>query len=219
VADSGIGISSEQQVKLFSMFGQAESGTSRKFGGTGLGLAISKRIIELMKGKIWIESDLGKGARFIFTVKMQKHIDSVLPDKDIQSEEHIEKFTGKKLLLVEDIEINREILLTLLEDSGLIIDTAENGKDALDMITASGDKYDIVFMDLQMPLMDGYEAARQIRLLESKANPPKKIPIIAMTANVFKEDIDACLAAGMDDHLGKPLDVNDVFSKLHKYLA
>ena len=214
VADNGIGISDEQKERLFSAFGQADSGISRKFGGTGLGLVISKRIVELMGGRIWIESEPGKGARFFFTVKAQKcedeHTEQTEPVNEILHNE----FSGKSLLLVEDIEINREIIIALLADSGLAIDSAVNGKEAVDKIAADINKYDIVFMDLQMPLMDGYEATRRIRSLETH----KRVPIIAMTANVFKDDIMACLDAGMDDHLGKPLDINDVFGKLKKYL-
>ena len=126
-------------------------------------------------------------------------------------------FAGKRMLIAEDLEINREILLGLLDDTGLIIDCAGNGKDALDMIEAAPDKYDIVFMDVQMPQMDGLEASRRIRAIP--AVQYAKLPIIAMTANVFKEDIEACLAAGMDDHLGKPLDIDNVFEKLRKYLT
>jgi len=262
VKDNGIGISKEQQEKLFDAFKQAESGTSRKYGGTGLGLAISKRIVELMGGKIWIESDIGQGASFIFTVKMQK---SAKKQAAVQQNEETffinkNEFAGKRLLLAEDVEINREIIITLLEDTGLIIDCAENGKTALKMITSNPQKYDMVFMDVQMPEMDGYEATRRIREteeeLENKLNSEvstsfstdksmefakqngegstsfaasetrsndrnlrKHIPIIAMTANVFKEDIDSCLAAGMDDHLGKPLDIKEVFGMLRKYLG
>jgi len=222
VVDSGIGISPEQQTRLFSAFKQAESGTSRKFGGTGLGLAISKRIVELMDGEIGIESELGKGARFFFNVKTQKGADR--RDDKPQDENGNEQdrgtnmFAGKHILLVEDVEVNREIIIMLLEDSGLIIDHAENGKAALDMTAANLDKYDAIFMDVQMPLMDGFEATRQIRALPALSNRTRKLPIIAMTANVFKEDIEACLASGMDDHIGKPIDVNDLIGKLRKYL-
>ena len=220
VADSGIGISPEQQARLFSAYGQAENETSRQFGGTGLGLLISKRIVELMGGKIWIESELGKGARFIFTIQTQKAEDRRADEQQdealLQPVQQKNVFAGKRLLLAEDIEINREIMITLLEGSGLIIDSAEDGKIALDMITAAPDTYDAVFMDVQMPQMDGYEATRRIRALPALQG--RKLPIIALTANVFKEDIDACLAAGMDDHLGKPLDLNKVFEKLHIYL-
>ncbi|MDR3012963.1 MAG: response regulator [Chitinispirillales bacterium] len=226
VADNGIGIAPEQHEKLFGMFEQADSGTSREYGGTGLGLVISKRLIGLMGGKIWIESELGKGARFTFTVKVRRgaensnlfsasgaDIENV--DKSLAASN--KKFHGKTLLIVEDIEINREILIALLRDTGILIGCAENGKEALDMIEAAPDKYDIVFMDIQMPKMNGLEATRRIRALPAQQNT--KLPIIAMTANVFKSDIEECLAVGMDDHIGKPLDIEKVLEKLHKYLG
>jgi CheY-like chemotaxis protein len=125
------------------------------------------------------------------------------------------KFEGKKLLLVEDVEINREILISLLEDTGIDIDSAENGVEAVEMITAAPDKYDIILMDVQMPKMDGLEATHLIRAMAGRL---KTIPIIAMTAHVFKSDIDECIGAGMDDHIGKPIDIDDVLRKLHKYL-
>ncbi|MDR0306913.1 MAG: response regulator [Chitinispirillales bacterium] len=224
VTDNGIGISPEQQEKLFLAFEQADSGTSREYGGTGLGLVISKRIIELMGGKIWIESELGKGARFIFTIKAKygkKNEDLIKEslETDSVTENNAEntcKLDGKRLLVAEDIEINREILTALLEDTGLIIDCAGNGKEALDMVATDPEKYDIVFMDIQMPKMDGLEATRQIRALPVRQRG--RLPIIAMTANVFKDDIEACLAAGMDEHLGKPLDIDKVLETLRKYL-
>ena len=223
IADSGIGISSEQKEKLFHAFGQADSGISRKFGGTGLGLTISKRIIELMGGNIWVESEAGKGAKFIFTAKTmcsKRNGDCYNDDNgnaNINEDTECSVFdlSGKKVLVAEDIDINREILLALLGNSGLEIDCAENGEDAFNMIKASPDKYDIIFMDMQMPKMDGLEATRQIRTLPGR---PNSIPILAMTANVFKDDIDACIAAGMNDHLGKPLDVDRVFEMMRKYL-
>ena len=239
VADNGIGISPEQQKKLFQAFGQAESGTSRKYGGTGLGLVISKRIAELMGGRIWIESEIGKGSRFIFTIKVRRgknscsktstsgiswtnvqtsDFDDILETREQKdgAENTRDIFKGKKLLLAEDIAINREVFLALLENTELQIDCAENGQEALDMVKSVPGKYDIVFMDVQMPIMDGFEATQCIRALPSPQNA--RLPIIAMTANVFKDDIDACLAAGMDDHIGKPLDINTVLEKLHKYL-
>ena len=220
VADSGIGISPEQQKKLFQAFEQAESGITRKYGGTGLGLVISKRIIELMGGQISIESEAGKGSSFIFTVKLTRTLEKPVlkpADEDISAnradnENGTPEFEGKKLLLAEDIEINREILISLLDGRGLIIDTAENGKEALEKIIAAPDSYDLVFMDMQMPEMDGLEATRSIRTLNVD------IPIIAMTANVFKDDIANCLAAGMNDHIGKPIEMDKVLEKLRKYL-
>ena len=349
VADNGIGISQKQQEKLFQAFEQAESGTSRKYGGTGLGLVISKNIIELMGGRIWIESEIGKGSKFIFTIKLARSeknprsllsdninwenvrvmavdneaetrdlflnifkelgiccdvasdgleacslieergehdiyfIDWVMPNMDgieltkkIKSssrsepvvavmmtaleweqikdkalaagadkcltkplftsmiidcineclgklctadkkEEYIKgEFAGKRLLLAEDMEINREILMTLLEDTGISIDCAENGEEALAMVASSGGAYDIVFMDVQMPKMDGYEATRAIRALPNLRG--SRLPIIAMTANVFKSDIEESVAAGMDEHLRKPIDFDRVLSVLRKYL-
>jgi len=231
VSDNGIGIAHEQQKRLFMAFEQAESGTSRTYGGTGLGLVISKRIVELMDGSIWIDSDIGKGAKFLLTVKAKrgrKNHDNESFTTIIKQDENIEnntgRFTGKRLLLAEDIEINRAILVALLEDTKLIIDCAENGKEAVEMIEASPYRYDIVFMDIQMPIMDGLEATRQIRIMEDRwqsASPMetyKRLPIVAMTANVFKDDIEACLAAGMNGHLGKPLDIDRVYEKLRNYL-
>jgi CheY-like chemotaxis protein len=125
------------------------------------------------------------------------------------------EFLGTTLLFAEDVEINREILLTLLENTGLVIDCAENGKEAVEKMEAAPEKYDIVFMDIQMPIMDGLEATRRIRKLPMCERG--KLPIIAMTANVFKDDVEACLAAGMDDHISKPLDIDKVFEKLRQY--
>jgi CheY-like chemotaxis protein len=126
------------------------------------------------------------------------------------------RFAGKKLLVAEDVEINREILLSLLEDTGLIIDCARNGVEAVEMIAASPDKYDAVLMDVQMPKMDGLEATRLIRKLTVQRL--RDLPIIAMTAHVFKSDIEECLKAGMNDHIGKPIDIDEVLKKLIKYL-
>jgi PAS domain S-box-containing protein len=352
VSDSGIGISKEQQSRLFSSFEQADSGTSRKFGGTGLGLAISKRIVEMMGGGIQIESEVGKGATFIFTVRiregkqgdarllpgrgrwdaarlliadsspeireyfgdiarrlgtncdaasdweeaaslMQKNgpydiyfagrgthgedglelarrirekslgkpvivmapatewnliedearslgMNKFLPKPLFPSavagclaeclgtdappasengepgDEGISRFEGRRVILAEDVEINREIVLALLEPTALAIECAENGEEALSLYSADPDRFDMIFMDLQMPKMDGYEATRRIRAFEE--NQERKIPIIAMTANVFREDIEKCLQAGMNDHIGKPLNLDDVLKKLSVYL-
>jgi hemerythrin-like metal-binding protein len=349
VTDSGIGISQEQQARLFTSFEQAESGTSRKFGGTGLGLAISKRIVEMMDGKIWIESTLGEGATFAFTMQakrghsdamnrlnpgvnwhtvkamvvdddlellnyfkeittqfgircdafesgdaaleairlsggydlyfvdckmpgmsgfeLTKHIKENTTQKSVvimisgvdrstieeeasaagvdrfltkplfpssiadcindclgvntiqeeQSEDIVdESFEDYHLLLAEDVEINREILMALLEPTNLNIDCAVNGAEAFRMFRDNQDAYDMIFMDVQMPEMDGYEATRSIRAIQSPQ--ALAIPIVAMTANVFREDIERCIAAGMNDHVGKPLDLESVIGKLKKYL-
>ena len=219
VADTGIGISREKQAKLFQSFQQADSNTSRKFGGTGLGLAISKSIVNVMGGEIWLESELGKGSVFSFTVQMKcggkKKQTSGSDEIDWVNVANL--FEGRNILLVDDVEVNREIVTTLLEATLVKIDCAENGKEAVRMFAETPDKYDVILMDIQMPEMNGYEATRAIRALD--ASNAKDVPIIAMTANVFKEDIENCLESGMNSHIGKPFDFYAVIDKLSKYFS
>ncbi|MDR2527949.1 MAG: response regulator [Synergistaceae bacterium] len=219
VRDTGIGITEEQRARLFRSFEQAESGTARKFGGTGLGLAISKNIVEMMNGKIWVESKPGEGSDFIFTARVKRAARQEAREaKSVKAaSEPRQHFDGFRALLAEDVEINREIVLALLEPMCLDIECAENGAEALEKFSASPSRYDIIFMDVQMPEMDGYEATRRIRALSYPR--AKEVPIIAMTANVFLEDIEKCLSAGMNDHIGKPLDFEEVLLKLNSYLS
>ena len=224
VKDSGIGMTEQEQSKLFNIFQQAQAGTSRKYGGSGLGLAISKRIINLMDGDIWVESEPNKGSCFFFTACLgvvsedenTTGIERPLYEPHIQEEETNTDFTGKTILIVDDVEINVEIVLSLLEATGITMDTAQSGKEAYDAFVKNPDRYDLILMDMQMPEIDGLEATRMIR----SSNMPNSTstPIIAMTANVFKEDIDKCMAAGMNDHLGKPIDMADVIKILSRYL-
>ena len=349
VEDTGIGISDEQKSRLFRSFEQAETDTARKFGGTGLGLAISKRIVELMGGDIWVESEQGKGSKFVFTVLLKHDVngnnrpigegatrknirifaadddpevlnfftsfleicgiactvaasgeemlrelkkdneydicflDWRLPDADgvefakkIRAETAIQSvvityssidwhdiedkalaaninkfllkplfpsaivnminecigignitgqenslnltddFSGYSILLAEDVEINREIVLSLLEPTHLNVECAENGVQVSNLFAAAPEKYALIFMDVQMPEMDGHEATKRIRALDIPQS--KTVPIIAMTANVFREDIDKCLHSGMNGHVGKPLDLNEVIGQLRRYL-
>jgi signal transduction histidine kinase/PleD family two-component response regulator len=365
ITDTGIGMSPQQQEHLFLSFQQAESSTTRRFGGTGLGLAISKNIVEMMGGKVWVDSELGKGSTFGFTFMARRAeekkqgllspninlgnlrvlavdddlavlesvkeimqglgifscdtvssgeaalriiaqngsydiylIDWQMPGIDgltltamlkdtafntgnevvimISSadwsaiEENAKKagvdkflskplfptsienvineclglnqradegpqpidgiFRGHRILLVDDVEINREIVLALLEPTQLEIDCAKNGKEAVRMFSEAPEKYEMIFMDIQMPEMDGYEATRLIREIESKIDPTsftegetrrdmrKHIPIVAMTANVFKDDIEKGVEAGMNSHVGKPLEIDIVLEKLRIYL-
>ena len=218
VTDTGIGISAEQQLRLFTSFEQAESSTSRKFGGTGLGLAICKRIVKLMGGNISVKSDLGAGATFVFTIQLKKYTGSaaLIPALDFKAAPEQKYFSGCRVLLVEDLEINREIVAAMLEPLNMDIDFAANGVEAVLMFNTMPDKYDLIFMDLQMPEMDGFEATQLIRGINSQK--AREIPIIAMTANVFREDIEKCLETGMNDHIGKPLDFDEILGKLTLYL-
>ena len=225
VTDSGIGMSPEQQARLFQPFQQADMNTTREYGGSGLGLAISKKLVEMMGGKIWASSAPGKGATFAFTVQLKRGVSSEhdhaageTPGKRTEEADgKIPDYSGRCILLAEDIDINREIMMALLEPLHLTVDYAENGAEAVSLFTDAPGKYDLVFMDLQMPKMDGYEATRCIRSLD--VPKAKAIPIIAMTANVFREDVELCLKAGMNDHIGKPLNIEAVFALLKKYLG
>jgi PAS domain S-box-containing protein len=222
VSDTGIGMDAEQQKKLFTSFQQAESSTSRRYGGTGLGLAISKNIVEMMGGEIWVNSAPEAGATFTFTVRVKRAVTDGRLGAEVGGStgktpaDAAGRFAAHCVLLAEDVEINREIVLALLEHTQLTTDCAENGAEAVRMFTEAPDKYGMIFMDVQMPEMDGYEATQRIRSLDHEA--AKNIPIVAMTANVFKEDIEKCMEAGMNSHIGKPLDLNDVLEKLHTYL-
>jgi len=228
IADSGIGITEEQQKRLFSSYNQADSTISKNFGGTGLGLVISKQIVELMQGSIWIESELNKGSKFIFTTKAKKGTGNTVTDVSQERDKPDEggyNFSNYTILAAEDIEINREILAALLEETGISIDFTDNGANAVSMFKTYPDKYDLILMDVQMPEMDGYEATQAIRAIEAEhnsvsagGNPHRQIPVIAMTANVFHEDIEKCLSAGMSDHIGKPISVEDLYEVLKKHL-
>ncbi|MCL2182859.1 MAG: ATP-binding protein [Chitinispirillia bacterium] len=219
VTDSGIGISADQAALLFQPFQQAEASTTRKFGGTGLGLAISKGIIEMMGGKIWVESTQGVGSTFGFNIKLLRSEPGPggaagTPDED---GERLRTYEGYRMLLAEDVVINCEIVMALLEPTKIGIDCVENGAEAVDKFTKNPGRYDIIFMDIQMPEMDGYEATRRIRALETPL--AARVPIVAMTANVFREDVVKCLEAGMDGHVGKPLDLSEILEKLHLHLS
>ena len=216
VEDTGIGIAPEFQKKLFQPFVQADDSISRDYGGTGLGLAISQRIVELMGGRIEVESVLGKGTRFSFSASFD--FGNMNPQTEHQMsaiEEELPDFNGYRILIVDDVKINRVILASFLKETNIIIDEAENGDGAVKMFLASPPGYySLVFMDVQMPIMDGCSATREIR----RSNRPdaETLPIIAMTANVFKEDVQEVLQAGMNGHIGKPIDMKLVIDMLRK---
>ncbi len=216
VADSGIGIAAEKIPVLFDAFEQLDRGVSKKYGGTGLGLAICKRIVELMGGRIDVESVPNKSTTFTLTIPVQL---GTRKREDIQTEvleQTTYNFSGKCLLLVEDIAINREIALALLEETDAEVDCAENGMIAYEMFVANPDRYDLIFMDIHMPILDGYGAAEKIRAVDIPQ--AKKVPIIAMTANAFAEDIARCKAVGMDDHIAKPISQNVLLEKTARHL-
>jgi signal transduction histidine kinase/CheY-like chemotaxis protein len=215
VRDTGIGMSEEQQEKLFQAFQQADSSISARYGGTGLGLTISKRIVDLLGGEIRVSSALGEGSTFTVTVPVQVCEASEYAGKDSVSPENF-NFEGRTLLLVEDVEINREIILTILKPSGIRIIEAANGNEAVEKFGQFSPEIDIVFMDIKMPLMNGFDATAAIRA--SGLPRADTVPIIALTANAFQDDIDKAHEAGMNDHLSKPIDIDKLFAMMSKYL-
>jgi len=215
VSDTGIGLTREQMSRLFTSFTQADGSITRRFGGTGLGLAISKSIVEKMNGRIWAESEYGAGSRFMFEVNLERRPENAAGEPLAPARETPD-FSGKTVLLAEDIEINREIFTAHLAETNMTIETVENGLEALTKFQGNPEKYDLIVMDVQMPVMDGLEATRSIR---AQASPrAKDIPIIALTADVFTDDISECLAAGMNDHLSKPINYEQLVEKIGKYL-
>lgn len=219
VADNGIGINADRIDVLFSEFEQEDQSTSREYGGTGLGLSISKGIATEMNGQIEVESEQGKGSRFTVTVWFETGLEEQIDQSEKEPEPEKAAsydFSGKRALLVEDMEINRQIVTAMLTGYGLEIDVAINGQEAVEKMEAAPERYDLIFMDLQMPVMDGYEATRRIR--QGDYPQSKQIPIIAMTANAFAEDAKRCLEAGMNSHIAKPIDFEKLLLTIAQYL-
>ncbi len=250
VTDNGIGIAPENIEKLFAPFEQGDGSITRKYGGTGLGLAISKLLVEMMGGKIAVDSKPGQGSRFSFNLSFEisstgpaaegngikrteaakaaapavpkaaeaaeESLDGVPAGHDGSSDGSLADCGGRCFLVAEDNEINQLIAGSALKEFGAEVEFADNGQIALDMYVQTPNKYDIIFMDIHMPVMDGYESARRIRL--SPTARAKSIPIIAMTANVFREDVDAAMKAGMNGHIGKPFDMEQLASAINAVL-
>jgi CheY-like chemotaxis protein len=212
VADSGIGIPENRQHTIFDNFEQAASGTTRLYGGTGLGLAIVKQLLEAQGGIIRVKSEVGKGSVFSFELTFGKTNETTKIEKeeDIGSDLQTE-MKGVKVLVVEDIALNQLLVKTWLEEIGVIIDEAENGREAIEKV--KNNTYDIILMDLQMPEMNGFEATVHIR-----TNLNSKVPIIALTADVTTVDVEKCKAIGMNDYISKPIDEKILYSKIRKFL-
>ena len=212
VRDTGIGMSAEYQKHIYEQFSREETSTVSKTEGTGLGMPITKRLVEMMDGSIELVSAPGKGTEF--TVHLRLPLGGEQKEKTPAADP---TFAGTRLLVVEDNELNMEITTTVLEEAGFSVDQAVNGQAALEKVaTAAPGQYALVLMDIQMPVMDGYEATRRIRALPDPAKA--RIPIVAMTANAFAEDRENALAAGMNDHIAKPFDIHTLLWKLAEIL-
>jgi signal transduction histidine kinase/ActR/RegA family two-component response regulator len=216
VSDQGIGITPEQQARLFHAFTQADDTATRRYGGTGLGLIISKRIAALMGGEVGASSEPGKGSCFWATVRLktamgrEPQVMEVPTDRARQTLER--QHTGARILIAEDEPVNREVITSILQDAGLALDVVTNGREALEKVRQ--ESYELILLDIQMPVMNGLEAARAIRGLPGMAD----IPILALTANAFTEDRDECLAAGMNQHIGKPVEPEALYKTVLHWL-
>jgi signal transduction histidine kinase/CheY-like chemotaxis protein len=215
IKDTGIGIPWDKTEALFKSFSQLDSSMTTTYGGTGLGLVISKKLVEMMKGDIWFESQLGVGSSFYFTIVMElgeeKDDNFILLSEEDEKEELNEK--QLKLLLVEDNKVSRRIVVEFAKKKGWEITEAENGKEAVDGFQQM--TYDAILMDLQLPVIDGFDATRIIRQMETYTN--KRTPIIAMTAYALKGDKEKCLEAGMDDYLSKPLKIAEFYNTVKRW--
>jgi CheY-like chemotaxis protein len=212
VSDTGIGIAPEKLVTIFDRFVQADPSTVRRFGGTGLGLSICRDLVSMMGGTIDVKSQIGQGSVFHFALRLpERRFEE--PSRAISDVDRtIDAVAGARILLVEDNAVNQKLCRYMLERLGCSVDIAENGSEALDAVERA--KYALIFMDCQMPVMDGYQATAAIRM-----QAPSRIPIVALTAHAAREDRDRCLSAGMDDYLSKPVRRKDLESMLLRWVS
>ena len=217
VRDSGIGIAPENQARIFSGFTQAEASTTRRFGGTGLGVAISQNLVRLMGGEIELHSALGAGSEFFFSIRLPLANEAIAQERFHPAPSAVntaveQRLVGMRILIAEDNLNNQQVVRELLESEGAIITIANNGQEAVDAVATASPGFDVVLMDLQMPVMDGFTATHNIRHVLTKTN----LPIVAMTANVMPSDREACFEVGMNDHVGKPFDIDHLIQILRK---
>ena len=213
IKDTGIGISEDYLPHLFESFTREEKTTVNRVQGTGLGLSISARIVEHMGGRIDVKSEPGKGSEFTVEVELERTEDDAT---DSVEEKPLEDLTGKRILIIEDNDINAEIAAMVLSQFGMTSSVAVNGKEGLDVLEGSEGEYDAVLMDIQMPVMNGYEATRAIRKLSGDYY--RDLPIIAMSANAYDQDVRNCLEAGMNDHIAKPFQPEELIRKIARYI-
>ena len=208
---NGIGMSEEFQAHVFDSFSRERTSTQSGMNGTGLGMAITRNIVDMMGGTISLTSKEGKGTEFVVTLNFKTLEKATVYEPISQQTERENRYSCKKVLLVEDNELNREIATALLEEIGISVDSVEDGTDAVErMNEVEDDRYDLIFMDIQMPKMDGYMTTREIRTL--KNNRKANIPIVAMTANAFEEDKKMAFKAGMNAHIAKPIDIKTILA-------
>lgn len=221
VIDSGIGLTEEQQGKLFYKFSQADPSTTRRFGGTGLGLAITKLLVELMGGQIGLRSELGQGSTFWFTLPWKEATGQVenISYRELATLPAVSKFTNLRVLVAEDNDINRMFVMAIMRKFGWHADIATNGHEALELFRSR--EYDLVLMDCHMPELDGFDATREIRRIEALREEMGApcIPIIAVTAGAMQEELDRCIEAGMNEVLIKPLRAEDLHQTIDRWLG
>ncbi|EIC21538.1 ABC transporter substrate-binding protein [Thiorhodovibrio frisius] len=216
VRDTGVGMSEEQMARLFEPFAQGDSSITRRYGGTGLGLAISRELVERMGGTLWVRSELGQGSTFGFALAFERVADSATHHEPVPAEAPALDLHGRRLLVVDDNRVNRVLIEELLRPFGASIATADSGEAAVARVTA--EPFDLVLMDIQMPGMDGLTATRRIRAWEERQADQSHLPIIAMTAHALRGDEAKSLAAGMDAHLTKPIDLDKLVATLARWL-